>query len=589
MRQLRCIMGVVICAAGGSSALAAGLDDAMSACRHAGDLSQRVIGCTTIIERSHDRKSLLRAYNTRGLALCDLDRCAEAVTDFDQVVRLEPSIAGYFDNRARALRAAGRLDEAIAASDHAIRMAPGYTFLLLGKAHGLEDASRLDEALSTIGQASTLDPSDAGIWEFRGKVLGELRRYDEAYVAYARSLAIDPTSWSVFRTRADTELAQGRVDAALEDLARYPSDEEGAQEVVAKIAAIRATQREMENSRLEAEQRANEERNAQARRSMAAEADQTRKAEAAQAQEAEQAHQRAMDEEKARPQVTVNLINPVANDKANKPASALSKDEADRLNKSLGELSGQVQALQGALEEQKRLKGAADGDVGTIDETIALVDRQLAQRQNEYDRGQERFKGYLTSIRPEDRQTYATARAATQAFPRVPYYIPGTSDTGEFWIEPLVGETGALAFQFRFVDPSADYDKVREIITMTPSEIAETQGALTKVRAWSIKAHQAGIRRTYSKRAACFPQADCPEDGSTIDGKASTEIRFNVYEDGSTAGRIQRNKGHFVEGYNLSSDSALLFGAYIAYARKIADREFTQGTQTKQDLDKMFR
>ena len=124
---------------------------------------------------------------------------------------------------------------------------------------------------------------------------------------------------------------------------------------------------------------------------------------------------------------------------------------------------------------------------------------------------------------------------------------------------------------------------------MAPSELADVQTALTKIRSWSLKAHEAQIRKTFSKRAACFPQADCPPDGQTLDGKASTEVRFNVYEDGSTAGRIQRNKGRFVEGYNVSEDSALLLSAYIAYARRVAERDFTQGTQTKADLDKLFR
>ena len=46
--------------------------------------------------------------------------------------------------------------------------------------------------------------------------------------------------------------------------------------------------------------------------------------------------------------------------------------------------------------------------------------------------------------------------------------------------------------------------------------------------------------------------------------------------------------GRFIEGYNVSTDSALLLGAYIAYAKRVAEREFDQGTQTKNDLDKMF-
>jgi hypothetical protein len=80
-----------------------------------------------------------------------------------------------------------------------------------------------------------------------------------------------------------------------------------------------------------------------------------------------------------------------------------------------------------------------------------------------------------------------------------------------------------------------------------------------------------------------------PPDGERIDGKSATEIRFNVYEDGSTAGRIQRDKGRFVEGYNVSIDSAMLLQAYLAHIIKEARLEFQSGTQDKKSLDQLFQ
>jgi hypothetical protein len=77
--------------------------------------------------------------------------------------------------------------------------------------------------------------------------------------------------------------------------------------------------------------------------------------------------------------------------------------------------------------------------------------------------------------------------------------------------------------------------------------------------------------------------------GERVDGHSSTEIRFNIYEDGSTAGRIQRNKGLFVEGYNVSIDSAMLLQAYLAHVIKQARIEFKSGTQDKKALDDLFR
>ena len=58
---------------------------------------------------------------------------------------------------------------------------------------------------------------------------------------------------------------------------------------------------------------------------------------------------------------------------------------------------------------------------------------------------------------------------------------------------------------------------------------------------------------------------------------------------GSTAGRIQRNKGRFVEGYNVSIESAMLLQAYLGRVIKEAKLEFDSGTQDKKSLDQLFQ
>ncbi len=62
-----------------------------------------------------------------------------------------------------------------------------------------------------------------------------------------------------------------------------------------------------------------------------------------------------------------------------------------------------------------------------------------------------------------------------------------------------------------------------------------------------------------------------------------------IYEDGSTGGRLQQNKGAFQEGVNFSIDSALLLQAYLAHVIKEAKLEFESGTRTQQQLDDMFQ
>ena len=156
------------------------LQETMETCRHAEDAAQKIAACTTIITVSHDPKTLLRAYNTRGLALKDSGRSAEAIDDFDRVLQIGPVLPGYFDNRADALRAIGRYSESLSDSDHAIGMAPSCAFLYHTKAQTLDEQNRFGEALAVIDQELRVRPvdpricpaPDAGAWEFRGKILG---------------------------------------------------------------------------------------------------------------------------------------------------------------------------------------------------------------------------------------------------------------------------------------------------------------------------------------------------------------------------------------------------------------------------------
>ena len=208
-------------------------------CLHAVDPDVRAAACTDIIGNTRDRKTLLRALNGRGNALCATDRCREAVPDFTSVVRLAPDVAGYHDNLARALRAATRYPEALQESEQAIDLAPKLAFVYVGKARTLAAAGRGDEALAVVRIAMAVAPVDAGLLEYQGKLLGDLKRYPESYAAFDRALQMQPTRASVYVRRADVEAADGRSADAIRDLERYPADGAEFYQVTDKLNALR--------------------------------------------------------------------------------------------------------------------------------------------------------------------------------------------------------------------------------------------------------------------------------------------------------------------------------------------------------------
>lgn len=193
---------------------------------------------------------------------------------------------------------------------------------------------------------------------------------------------------------------------------------------------------------------------------------------------------------------------------------------------------------------------------------------------------------YSTPVKPANANLGITAKMASQIFPKIPYYIPGTKETGEMLVVPAVTEEGELKYEFSFLDLDDQVEKVRESIFMTPADIDLAISGFEKTSEWSNKAQAEGIRKAFEKRAACFPTQSCSEKKKGI---SSTEVDFIIYEDGATAAKVQRNKGTFSSGYNFSIESAMLLTAYLEYMRDVGQKEFSVGSMTEKDMHEMFK
>lgn len=218
---------------------------------------------------------------------------------------------------------------------------------------------------------------------------------------------------------------------------------------------------------------------------------------------------------------------------------------------------------------------------------LAVIDSRLYELRSLIQSIETQTEGkYGTPIRPTNANLGVTAAKASEVFPRVPYYIPGTEETGELWIKPYVTNDGRLMYDFNFVAAFSDFEKIKDTIEVTPENIRSVSEALVKVTQWSDQAVANGIRRTYEKSALCFPTLMC---GNTEAGNNSAEVFFVIYEDGSTAARLQENKGKFRSAYNFSIESGLLLSAYMDYMAEFGEKEFEANTMTETDLDAIFK
>ena len=198
---------------------------------------------------------------------------------------------------------------------------------------------------------------------------------------------------------------------------------------------------------------------------------------------------------------------------------------------------------------------------------------------------QEFFNKYSTPITPSNQKLNISSFKASETFPKVPFYVPGTDEIGEMLTIPRVTDVGDLVYRLDFLDPTLTYEKVRDSIIIPHENINEVIEALLNIDKWTITAQENNVTRRISKTALCIPKGRCENKKK---GVMSTEIVFQVYEDGSTAGRIQRNKGTYSVGYNLSVESSVLLSAYLTYMRDTGFKEFNIRNMSDKEIESLF-
>jgi tetratricopeptide (TPR) repeat protein len=155
------------------------------------------------------------AYNELGLALVGQGKVDEAIAQYREALRVDPSYAKADFNLGLAMERQGRMNEASAAYREALQVKPNY-----GEAHNnlgfvLYRQGRLDEAIAEYREALRLDPASAGTYNNLGNALLQQRQPDEAVADFRQALEIDPQSAEAHGNLANALLSQRQVDEAI--------------------------------------------------------------------------------------------------------------------------------------------------------------------------------------------------------------------------------------------------------------------------------------------------------------------------------------------------------------------------------------
>jgi hypothetical protein len=271
------------------------------------------------------------------------------------------------------------------------------------------------------------------------------------------------------------------------------------------------------------------------------------------------------------------------NEQSSLPVSAAPSQDAEQISlllRDIAAMTAQIEQLQNTI--QRHSSANSTGSEGKRDQQAAS--ERVAALEQRRESAHAVLDRYMTPVTPQNANRDLTARQLSEAFQKVPFYIPGTGTIGEVWIEPTVNDAGELHFSLNFVDPSAEYQKVGLSIPMTTDDVVRVSAALSQVSEWSDTAVENKVRRTFEKPASCFPDQWC----TTRSGGPYTTVLFRIAEDGSTSTVLKHSQGPLDRFYAFSMESTEVLAAYLDRVLEESSQEYRSATATDEDIEALF-
>jgi tetratricopeptide (TPR) repeat protein len=133
-----------------------------------------------------------RVHYDLGLALGQTGRIQEAISEFEQALRIRPDYVQAHANMGIVLAQAGRIQEAISEFEQALRLQPNYVQAHVNMGIILEQTGKVQEAIGHYEQALRIEPDSAEVRYNLGMALSGLGKRQEAMEQLEQALRIKP-------------------------------------------------------------------------------------------------------------------------------------------------------------------------------------------------------------------------------------------------------------------------------------------------------------------------------------------------------------------------------------------------------------
>ncbi len=138
------------------------------------------------------------AYYHRAMTWQNKGDLDQAVADFNQIIRINPTATSYGD-RAYAWWLKKDLDKALADYNEAVRLDPKSVWAYTSRGEIWCAKQEYDKAIADFDQVILLDPNYVRAFLDRGRALSSKKEYDRAVASFDEAIRLDPSRCFRFR------------------------------------------------------------------------------------------------------------------------------------------------------------------------------------------------------------------------------------------------------------------------------------------------------------------------------------------------------------------------------------------------------
>jgi tetratricopeptide (TPR) repeat protein len=142
------------------------------------------------------------SHRNRGLAWMQSGEFAKAISEFSEVIRLEPTLATNYFSRGLAWAHRGEADQAINDYSQAIQLDPTLSSAYLHRGTEWCNKGELNKAISDYTEAIQLDPTFGFVRTYRGTAWSKLGEFDKAISDFDEAVRFDPGFAEAYNGRA---------------------------------------------------------------------------------------------------------------------------------------------------------------------------------------------------------------------------------------------------------------------------------------------------------------------------------------------------------------------------------------------------